>query len=168
MSENVKVITVHQPFASLIVAGFKDVENRSWGTEYRGPLYIHAGKTEFPYPAYLVPLLADFEATGGTRFYKPAGPEEEAPLIPIREFSEDEKKQEDFIIRCYAEGDGPPLSAIVGVVDLVDVVKGSRSRWAEPGCFHWILANPREFAKPVLMVKGKLGLWNFPEDKIPR
>jgi ASCH domain len=38
-----KVLTVRQPWASLIVAGVKDVENRSWRTNYRGRLGIHAG-----------------------------------------------------------------------------------------------------------------------------
>ena len=39
----VKALTVHQPWASLIAAGIKDVENRSWRTNYRGTLLIHAG-----------------------------------------------------------------------------------------------------------------------------
>jgi hypothetical protein len=38
-----KALTVKQPWASLIAAGIKDVENRSWPTRYRGPLLIHAG-----------------------------------------------------------------------------------------------------------------------------
>ena len=38
-----KVLTVQQPWASLIVGGIKDVENRSWHTTYRGRLGIHAG-----------------------------------------------------------------------------------------------------------------------------
>ena len=38
-----KALTVRQPWASLIVAGIKDVENRSWSTKYRGKLGIHAG-----------------------------------------------------------------------------------------------------------------------------
>lgn len=37
-------LTIHQPWAWLIVHGLKDVENRTWRTPYRGPLYIHAGK----------------------------------------------------------------------------------------------------------------------------
>jgi hypothetical protein len=37
------VITVRQPYASLIVMGVKDIENRSWPTRYRGVLGIHAG-----------------------------------------------------------------------------------------------------------------------------
>lgn len=39
-----KVITVKQPFASLIVAGIKEYEFRTWKSKYRGKLLIHAGK----------------------------------------------------------------------------------------------------------------------------
>ncbi|HUZ20619.1 MAG TPA: ASCH domain-containing protein [Acidimicrobiales bacterium] len=38
-----KALTVRQPWASLIVAGGKSVENRTWQTNYRGRLIIHAG-----------------------------------------------------------------------------------------------------------------------------
>jgi hypothetical protein len=37
-----KALSVKQPWASLICSGIKDVENRSWHTLYRGPLFIHA------------------------------------------------------------------------------------------------------------------------------
>lgn len=37
-----KAITVKQPWASLIVHGIKDVENRTWRTNYRGRVLIHA------------------------------------------------------------------------------------------------------------------------------
>lgn len=39
-----KALTISQPYASLIASGEKWVENRSWFTNYRGPLAIHAGK----------------------------------------------------------------------------------------------------------------------------
>lgn len=39
-----KALTISQPFASLIASGEKFVENRIWGTSYRGILLIHAGK----------------------------------------------------------------------------------------------------------------------------
>jgi hypothetical protein len=38
-----RVLTVRQPYASLIIYGGKDVENRSQPTRFRGRLYIHAG-----------------------------------------------------------------------------------------------------------------------------
>jgi hypothetical protein len=37
-----KVIVIRQPWAWLIVNGFKDIENRTWATRYRGPLLIQA------------------------------------------------------------------------------------------------------------------------------
>ena len=39
-----KVITIKQPWATLIMQGYKRFEFRSWQTKYRGDLLIHAGK----------------------------------------------------------------------------------------------------------------------------
>jgi hypothetical protein len=39
-----KALSIQQPWAALIVAGVKPVENRSWRTAHRGPLLIHAGR----------------------------------------------------------------------------------------------------------------------------
>lgn len=49
-----KAVTIQQPWAHLIIHGYfdaqtgavrrKDVENRVWPCNYRGPLAIHAGK----------------------------------------------------------------------------------------------------------------------------
>ncbi len=43
-----KALSIRQPWAWLIVQGYKDIENRSWPTDYRGPLLIHASKTLDP------------------------------------------------------------------------------------------------------------------------
>lgn len=40
-----KALTICQPYAHIIMTGQKRVENREWMTGYRGPLYIHAGKS---------------------------------------------------------------------------------------------------------------------------
>jgi hypothetical protein len=40
----VNIISVRQPWASLIVSGAKDVENRSWSTRYRGATLVHASQ----------------------------------------------------------------------------------------------------------------------------
>lgn len=39
-----KVITVKQPYATLIAEGLKEYEFRTWKTKYRGDILIHAGK----------------------------------------------------------------------------------------------------------------------------
>ena len=39
-----KAISIKEPFASLIASGVKKIETRSWKTNYRGELFIHASK----------------------------------------------------------------------------------------------------------------------------
>ena len=41
--DRIRALTVRQPWASLIALGHKRIETRSWKTDYRGPLVIHAG-----------------------------------------------------------------------------------------------------------------------------
>lgn len=39
-----KALSIRQPWATMIIHGYKPVENRSWKSGYRGPLLIHAGQ----------------------------------------------------------------------------------------------------------------------------
>lgn len=39
-----KIITIKEPFATLIAEGYKEYEFRTWKTKYRGEVLIHAGK----------------------------------------------------------------------------------------------------------------------------
>ena len=39
-----KVITIKQPWATLIAKGYKEYKFRTWKTKYRGEILIHAGK----------------------------------------------------------------------------------------------------------------------------
>ena len=55
-------------------------------------------------------------------------------------------------------------SAIIGSVEIIDCINDSKSIWAEPDQWHWILSNPVLFDKPILNVPGKLGLWNYEGD----
>jgi activating signal cointegrator 1 len=41
-----KCLSMYQPWASLLIYGFKRFEGRHWDTNYRGPLWIHAGAKE--------------------------------------------------------------------------------------------------------------------------
>lgn len=40
-----RALSLRQPWAWLVVNGYKDIENRSWRTKHRGPLLIHASST---------------------------------------------------------------------------------------------------------------------------
>ena len=116
-----RALTIRQPWASLIICGEKDVENRTWTTRYRGPLAVHAG------------YRADHD------------------LQPW---------QQDIVERLNTL----PRGAIIGIVDLRDIVSDSSSRWAETGHYHWVLTNQRPI-EPVPM-RGRLGLWT-PDVEIP-
>lgn len=62
-------ITIKQPWAELIARGDKIIENRSWPTNYRGSLAIHAGKQ----PDKMTAGERDFlESDRGIVFPKPA------------------------------------------------------------------------------------------------
>ena len=60
-----KVLSVKEPFATLITNGIKKIETRSWKTNYRGELFIHAsGKTiakEFLINDFVINLIKDMD-----------------------------------------------------------------------------------------------------------
>jgi hypothetical protein len=62
----------------------------------------------------------------------------------------------------------PPAQSIIGYVEIAGCVRDSRSKWAEPGLWHWVLKNPFLFDSPILNVKGALSFWEFPIEQYPR
>ena len=64
-----KVLSVKEPFATLITNGIKKIETRSWKTNYRGELFIHAsGKTlakEFLTNDFVINLIKDMDMNYG-------------------------------------------------------------------------------------------------------
>ncbi len=51
--------------------------------------------------------------------------------------------------------------AIIGSVQVTGCVRNSRSRWAIPGSWHWLTAQPRP-ADPVIPIKGQLSIYPAP------
>ena len=39
-----KALSIRQPWAWLIANGYKDIENRTWDTKFRGRIYVHTGQ----------------------------------------------------------------------------------------------------------------------------
>jgi hypothetical protein len=124
-----KVLTVKQPYTYLICAGIKPVENRTWKTNYRGTVLIHAGAT-IVQPKFTIEGQADIQEI---EFANAVNFVEENELV----------------------------SAIIGMVDIVDCVRNYQSIWAEKDYYHWILKNPVLFKEPIRNVKGKLSFWNY-------
>ena len=66
-----KIISIRQPWAWLIVNGYKNIENRTWETKVRGQVFVHAGKY-IPYEEdcfeiekqYGIKLPEDFDVGG--------------------------------------------------------------------------------------------------------
>ena len=59
------VLSVRQPWASYLASGLKSVELRSWATDYRGWLWIHASKQVDLEAMDLYGLEAGHFPTGG-------------------------------------------------------------------------------------------------------
>lgn len=128
----IKVLSIRQPWTWLICSRIKDVENRTWKTNYRGRLYIHAGKS------------FDWNAI---QFCRDIGEHHTAIMIY------------EYFCPCFGKITGhlDEFGAIIGYVDLVDCVQNSRSIWAEPGLFHWKVDNAN-FIDPVPL-KGRLSIF---------
>lgn len=42
MPKSVKVLSIKEPHASLLLTPYKTIETRSWATSYRGEIFLHA------------------------------------------------------------------------------------------------------------------------------
>ena len=147
-----KAITVKQPWAWAIAHGQKDIENRTWGTGYRGPLAIHAGAGWDEDGAYDKRVLRALHGFGD-RFDPPLRVERLGPKT----------------VRLLRDQQLTP-GAVVAVVDVVGIctVRSTAEQcgcglWAAEGQCHWKVVNVRPLPKPV-PCKGRLGLWDLPED----
>lgn len=65
-----KALSINQPWAWLILNGYKSIENRDWPTKYRGEFLIHSGKrfdsegrfnVRIAFPEIQIPQREDFE-----------------------------------------------------------------------------------------------------------
>lgn len=57
-----KALSLRQPWAFLVCAGIKPVENRTWRTSYRGPIAVHAARQpDTVYVHRFAELLASLE-----------------------------------------------------------------------------------------------------------
>jgi len=158
-----KCISIKNLISYAVCAGIKDVENRTWKTDYRGELYIHSsGNIDY----------ADFDTL--SMFHTPAAAEElqkflidKNPQGNLKSYPASIQKFVDFIDFVAKWEDKTRQKyvfysqAIIGKVMLVDIVQDSKSIFAIDGQYHWILANAELFENPILYVKGKLRLFDL-------
>lgn len=131
-----KAITLFQPYASLIIAGAKRFETRSWGSDYTGLLVIHAGKTlevDSSNRTFMYHLLAS--GIGDTRKL-PLG----AALGVV------------WKGKCFKG------RSVISHIDEREKVFGG---FEGDDRVAWELFNPVAFEQPIPM-KGARGLWDWP------
>jgi activating signal cointegrator 1 len=139
-----KVISLTQPWATLVVIGAKHYETRSWFTGHRGPLVIHASKN-FPREERSLCLMHPFktclEIAGYTHgsIHLPTG-----ALVGIVEMTDCQSTAYTF--------DDPKLSRYEK--DFGDF---------GPGRYAWKFERPHQ-ARNAITCAGKLGLWNLPDE----
>lgn len=131
--ESINVLSIKEPFATLIKNKIKFIETRSWRTNYRGELYIHASVTK----SILNHKNDDFMELIKDLNFKPGYILCKCRLIDCvymtEEYIEDIKKNhyQEYICGRY-----------------------------EVGRYAWVLDDIEVLEEPIL-AKGKLSIWNY-------
>jgi len=162
----VKVISLHQPWASLFVAGAKLVETRSWQTNYRGPLAVHAAKTIDAGACFRAPFA---EALAELGFNGPRDLPLGAVLGTVN------------LVACLEMVWGPTLTFKqlpgIGFVDpCISIAHDPRLTVRERafgnyavGRFAWITPlGPRTILHEPIPLRGFQRIWNLPADVAER
>jgi activating signal cointegrator 1 len=164
-----KAITITQPWATLVAIGAKRIETRSWSTNYRGPLAIHAAGYR----------------KGGAKAHKAlCGTEPFCSVLNAAcKAHYDALDKSRGVLRAMAESSFMPMGAIVAMCELVDCIPtnlwgqithgtqiwqvppGNMSREYSfgdytPGRYAWLLDNIKPLPKPI-PCKGALSLWEW-------
>jgi hypothetical protein len=146
-----KTLTVRQPHATLIAAGFKGNETRSWGTNYRGPLAIHAAR-RFPARArdllWEEPFVSALHDAGVPYF--------------------------GLLYATIPHFEILPLGRVICTVTLVDCYRITAENIPPepersfgdytPGRWAWVLGDVQVLPQPWPVVRGRLGLWEWSPD----
>jgi len=130
----VKALTLHQPWADLIAHHGKTIENRTWRTDYRGPVAIHAGGYQVPAPdraeIYQMFGLGKAPVTHPT-----------SAIIAVARLVDIHTVHQDYLAT-------PTRRRLC-------------SPWAEPHQFHWVLADVQALPEAV-PCPGQRRLWTVP------
>lgn len=128
-----KVLSLTEPYATLIKNGKEKIETRSWKTNYRGKLYIHASSTKIPAEyknnTELMSLVNINELNFGNIICS-------CELVDCVEMTDEfiekiKQNKEEYISGAY-----------------------------EKGRYAWMLEDIKVLDKPI-KAKGHLGIWNF-------
>lgn len=149
-----KAITLTQPWATLVAIGAKKIETRSWRTDYRGPLAIHAAKgwtravvkLAFSEPFRTILVQAGYKLFSLLPLGKVVATCELVSVIPTRQ----------LLANPVCEWAGPDGRRYRFELDDQEKAFGDYT----PGRYAWLLADVRKLDVPV-GARGALGLWEW-------
>jgi activating signal cointegrator 1 len=161
---NIRAITIHQPYATLLALGLKQYETRTWPTSHRGLLLIHASARQGWTNEALCESMLRHERFG------PA-------LLGIKKTDPFAKFSKEQILELF------PRKCVVGICDVTNCQKGPEIRDSlgedeqsvgdftqpytprrhsfgkvGPMVYAWRCENPKRFAKPIPWA-GAQGIW---------
>lgn len=139
-----KAISIKQTWASLIAHGIKDIENRTWKTNFRGKIYIHASAKSAGNTAYLLNDQQNNYFVFNTENYKTF--ESNLPYSAII--------GEVEIIDCVINHE----SVWAEKTFMYEFDESGEKPIGKP-IYNWVIANPVLYDKQILNVKGKLSFW---------
>lgn len=135
-----KALSLRQPWPWAILTLGKDIENRTWKTNFRGRAMLHASKK---YDHEGAAWIRDtFAFSTGEGIVLKSSPDAEMDII-------------------VPGPDDLPRGGHVGSVEIIDCVDCSNSEWFF-GSFGYVLRNPIEVS--YMAAKGKLGFFNVGEE----
>lgn len=139
-----KVLTIRQPWASLIALGEKKIETRSWRTNYRGELLIHAGKS------------IDKKVLKNPDFIK------SLKNLNINEMPVGMIVAKCELVDCVRVKSSKNDVAYTEIPRVI--VEGKELIFGDyaPGRYAWILDNIEPLKEPI-PAKGQLSLWEYKE-----
>ncbi|ADY51538.1 protein of unknown function DUF437 [Pseudopedobacter saltans DSM 12145] len=139
-----KTLTIKQPWASLIANGIKDVENRSWKTNYRGEILIHAG---------LDTVFDGFMPDGSTvgEWLRLNGYDWHYNNVPHGAII-----GKANLVDCTINH-----SSIWAEKSIKTLIDPSGAGFYHKPTYNWVFEDAFLFPEPLLNVRGKLSLWDW-------
>lgn len=146
LEEVTHAISIRQPWAWLVAAGWKDIENRSQCFKYRGPIAIHAPLKNADGDGRLESLRRLYEEAESRYGHKLTAVEKETLAV----------RWNDWAWEPSCRG------AIIGIATIVSCRHPEDaqpySRWFQGP--HGLVVNNAELIKPVPW-RGQLGIWRL-------
>lgn len=134
-----KALSLWQPWASAVALGHKVYETRSWSTDYRGPLAIHAAQASAR-AAWAIGVSALVARDFPAGFFFPRG-----GIVAVVQL----------------------VDVLEMTPELIAATAEKERRWGDwqPGRFAWKLEQPRALKWPVGL-KGRQRLFNVSEAEV--